>query len=371
MKHSQQNVALLHYWLLKMRGGEMVLEEFCRLFPEAKIFTHAFVPEQLSPTLRSRKVEESLIARLPLGRRHCQKFLPLMPTALKKWDFSDYDLLVSSESGPVKGIRKPAGCRHICYCHTPMRYLWDMYDEYYANAGILGKAAMRIFRDYLRAYDLRSAETVDTFVANSNFVKERIRRIYDRDAVVIHPPVDVEFFAAAPKKERSYFLYVGQLVCYKQPMTAIKAFAHFPEESMIVVGDGPQREELEKVATSNVKFRDWSNREQLRELYAGAKALIFPGIEDFGIIPVEAQSAGCPVIALNAGGALETVENRKTGLFFDSLPSLLEAIDEIRTLSFSADDFTRNTARFSSDRFRRDFSQLLQGEISTAGTVAR
>ena len=184
-----EKVALLHYWLTNMRGGENVLAEFCRLFPDADIFTHAWNPEKVREPFASHRITETFIGRLPLARRKCQMYLPLMPSALARLDLSGYDLILSSESGPIKGIRKPAGARHVCYCHTPMRYIWDMYEDYYQAAGFGGRIAMRLFRDFMRRYDLRSAESVDMFLANSRFVAERIKRIYGRDSTVVYPPV--------------------------------------------------------------------------------------------------------------------------------------------------------------------------------------
>ena len=219
----------------------MVLGELCKIFPEADVYTHAAIPDRLCSDITKHPITESLIAKLPFGRKQCQKYLPLMPLAIRQWDFSEYDLIVSSESGPVKGIRKPNHTKHICYCHTPMRYLWDMYDLYYQSAGVCGKLAMRVFKNYLREYDLRSADSVDEFIANSNFVAERIKRIYRREATVIYPPVNVEFFAQAPQQERKYYLFVGQMVCYKRPDLVVKAFAKLPKENLVMVGDGPLR----------------------------------------------------------------------------------------------------------------------------------
>ncbi len=359
VEHSKHKIALLHYWLLGMRGGEMVLEELCRMFPQADVFTHAARPEKLSADIASHCIRESMIARLPLGRTHCQRYLPLMPAALKRWDFSSYDLIISSESGPVKGIRKPAGCRHICYCHSPMRYVWDLYDEYYRSTGLGGRLAMRAFRGYLKNYDLKSSENVDQFIANSKFVAERIKRIYGRDSVVVYPPVEVEYFQQAPELERRHFLFVGQLVCYKQPEIAVRVFAGIPHEKLIVVGEGPQLEQLRRTATPNIEFQPRVSREKLRELYASAKALIFPGIEDFGIVPVEAQAAGCPVIALRAGGALETVAEEETGIFFDGPERLAAAVERVKSMNFPRAKFQENTARFTASCFQFELMKII------------
>lgn len=343
--------ALLHYWLTNMRGGEKVLLALNEMYPEADIFTHA-----ISKGMRKHfpgKVTESFIASLPLGRKLTQGYLPLMPTANRMFDLEGYDLIVSSESGPIKGIRKPVGARHVCYCHTPMRYVWDMYKEYYEMAGLGGKLGMRLFTPYMRKEDLKSADSVDTFVANSAFVADRIRRIYSRDAVVVHPPVDVGFFDGDYEKG-DYYLLAGQLIGYKRPDLAIAACVKMGRK-IVVIGNGNQRAALEKLYAANplVKFLGRVSDEELKATYGGAKALIFPGLEDFGIVPVEAQAAGTPVIAYGLGGALETVVDGKTGVFFpeQTVGSLCAAIETFESRSWSVEDCKANAARFSKSAF--------------------
>lgn len=354
--------ALLHYWLTGMRGGEMVLAELCKLFPDADIYTHAAIPDKLIPAVTSHPITETLIAKLPFGRKHCQLFLPLMPYALKRLNFSEYDLIISSESGPIKGIIKPEHARHICYCHTPMRYLWDMYDLYYQSTGACGKLAMAAFKNYLRSYDLRSADSVDDFIANSKFVAERINRIYHREAAVIYPPVDVDFFSQASLRERTHYLFVGQLVCYKRPDLVVKTFARLPQEKLIVVGNGPLKKSLQKNATANVSFLPCNDREKIRDLYASSKALIFPGIEDFGIVPVEAQAAGCPVIAMNAGGTKETVLNGETGILMNeqTVTALLHAIEDAGHICWDSRKIKKHANRFSTTIFCRKINAFIQ-----------
>ena len=349
--------ALLHYWLTNMRGGEKVLAALGEMFPDADIFTHAFIPSRVS-CLKSHRVRESFISSLPFGRKHPQAYLPLMPLATRALELEGYDLIISSESGPVKGIRKPAGARHVCYCHTPMRYLWDMHDDYYRDAGIGGKFAMKLFTSHLRKEDLRSAESVDQFVANSHFVAERIKRIYGRDSVVVHPPVDVDFFSspfeqpnnlssvASAKEDRTieqspYYLFVGANVKYKRLDLAEAACAKMGRR--LVVAQGVSDEEL-------------------RVLYAGAKALLFPGLEDFGIVPVEAQAAGTPVIAFGKGGALETVNDGETGLFFrdQSVDSLCGAIEEFEGSTWNGELCRANAQRFAPSAFKAGMREVLR-----------
>ena len=354
--------ALLHYWLTTLRGGENVLAELCRIFPDADIFTHAWNRERVGVPFDRHRVTETFIAGLPGARKNCQKYLPLMPAALRRLDLAGYDLLVSSESGPAKGIRKPAGAFHVCYCHTPMRYLWDMYEDYYAQASLPAKLAMRFWKNPLRRYDLRSAESVDLFLANSAFVAERIRRIYGRESEVVHPPVETEFFrAAAGEDKEDFLLFVGQLVFYKRPDLVV-ALANRTGRKVVLAGEGPMEAALRRAAGPTVRFTGRVSREELRSLYTRARALIFPGVEDFGIVPLEAQAAGTPVIALGIGGALETVTSGSTGVFFPKAEAeaLIGAVEEFETMHFDTAVLRMAAERFSPERFRERFSAVLK-----------
>ena len=352
--------ALLHYWLTNVRGGEKVLAALGEMFPGADIFTHAYRPDRMGGLLAGHRVTESFIARLPLGRRHPQAYLPLLPAASRSLKLDGCDLIVSSESGPIKGIRKPDGARHVCYCHTPMRYLWDMHDDYYRTAGVAGKLAMKLFTGYLRREDLKSAEAVDLFVANSAFVAERIRRIYGREARVVHPPVDVEFYGQERTDRKEGYLLAGQLVPYKRPELAVAACMRM-NRPLVVAGDGALRERLARMAAGHpaVRFLGRVSDEELRRCYAEARALLFPGVEDFGIVPVEAQAAGTPVIALGAGGALETVADGTTGLFFKdaTLDALCGAIEEFEARAWRAEACRANAARFAKARFMAEMRE--------------
>ena len=291
------------------------------------------------------RVRETFIARLPLGRRKPQAYLPFMPLATRRIALDGYDLIVSSESGPIKGIRKPKGARHVCYCHTPMRYLWDLHDEYYRDAGPLGKLAMRLFTPYLRREDLKSAESVDTFVANSAFVADRIKRIYGRDSTVVYPPVDVEFFGECDRIPGDYYLFAGAPVKYKRLDLARAACARLGRR-LVVAGGG--------------EF----TREDMRAAYAGARALLFPGMEDFGIVPVEAQAAGTPVIAYGVGGARETVVSGETGFFFaeQTVDSLCAAIEEFENRTWAPELCRAQAARFAPAVFNRSMNTVLYGQ---------
>lgn len=344
--------ALIHYWLVNERGGEKVLAKLAEMFPDADLFTHVYDPSAVPEVIRRLNIRTTFIQKLPFAKILYKNYLSLMPWALRRLDLSGYDLIISSESGPAKGIRKPEGATHICYCHTPMRYLWDMENAYAKNASLLQKAGLKLFGPALRKWDLWSAKQVDHFIANSQFVAERIKRIYNREATVIYPPVDTERFVAIKRDPQDFYLFFGQLTAYKRADLAVQAFNRLGKR-LVVAGTGECFQGLEKMARPNIEFLGRVSDEQRDKLYAQAKALIFPGIEDFGIIPVEAQAAGCPVIAFGQGGALETVTEKETGLFFEeqTVDSLCDAIQRFEKLEFNGSACRLNVARFSAKHF--------------------
>ena len=354
--------ALIHYWLVNDRGGEKVLGQLTEIFPEADVFAHVYEPSAMPDTIRSRNVRTTWIQKLPFANKNYQSYLPLMPRALRSLNLDEFDLIISSESGPAKGIRKPEGAVHICYCHTPMRYLWDMADEYYRQASPLKKLGMKLLLPWLRRQDLWSAGQVDHFIANSRFVAERIKRIYDRDSVVIHPPVNTDHFCSVRRNPADFYLFFGQLTAYKRADLAVLAFNRLGKR-LVIAGTGEERSALEKLAGPNIEFLGRISDGKRDELYSSARALVFPGVEDFGIVPVEAQAAGCPVIALRAGGALETVIEGRTGVFFDRADTdeLCDAVERLELAEFSEESCRENSRRFSEDRFRREIRGFVDG----------
>jgi glycosyltransferase involved in cell wall biosynthesis len=295
--------AIIHYWLLNMRGGEKVLEAFCRLLPDADIFTLFYDPESVSPAIRAHRITPSFLQPL---RRHHRSLLPLMPMALENFDLRGYDLVVSSESGPAKGVIIPSGARHVCYCHTPMRYLWDLYPAYRNEwtRSRVKRALMTPMAHYLRLWDYASAARVDEFIANSENVRRRIEKTYRRDARVIFPPVAVETFYSKPAED--YDLIVSELVAYKRIDTAVRVYSQSGRK-LKIAGNGPEFGALKRIAAKNIEFCGRVDDHDLRELYARCRAFLMPGEEDFGMTAVEALASGKPVIALGRGGALETV----------------------------------------------------------------
>lgn len=322
-------VAIVHYWLVGMRGGEKVLEQLLVLYPDAVILTHVYDPDSVSPLIRKAEVRETFIGRLPGAKTHYQKYLPLMPRALEELDMQEFDLIVSSESGPAKGIIPRPDAVHLCYCHSPMRYIWDHYHVYRAGAGRLTRALMPFLAHKLRIWDVTSAARVDVFVANSSFIAQRIRKFYRREAEVVAPPVAVEEFAIS-ETVGDHYLLAGELVSYKRPDLAIAAF-NASGRKLTVVGDGPMRKALEAMAGLNITFRGRVPFAELKREFATCQALIFPGEEDFGIVPVEVMASGRPVVALGRGGALDSVVPGKTGVFFEepSVAALNGAVDAL------------------------------------------
>ncbi|MFA7230797.1 MAG: glycosyltransferase [Victivallaceae bacterium] len=355
-------VALLHYWLTNIRGGEKVFLELCEMFPDADIFTHVISSEIKGTYFPARKVYTSFINNLAYAEKLYKNYMPLMFMATRTFDLTGYDLIISSESGPVKGIKKPEA-RHVCYCHTPMRYLWDMFDDYYKAAPLYKKWAMKLLKNYLRQQDLLSAESVDAFIVNSEFVKERVKRIYNRDAKVIYPPVEVEFFQQRTNDfQNDCYLLAGELVQYKRPDIAIKAF-NANGKKLVVAGAGEELNALKLIARSNITFTGRISDEKMRELYSNAIALIFPGIEDFGIVPLEAQATGTPVIAYGCGGALETIIDNKTGLFFpeqtsESLNMAINKFENTKT-TFDSEKIKLHTQSFAKSRFAAEIKKYL------------
>ena len=352
-------MAIIHYWLIGMRGGEKVLEALCRMFPQAEIFTHVFDPARTSSLIKTHKIHTTSIARLPFATRLYQKYLPLMPKALEALDLTGFDLVISSEAGPAKGVIAPPDALHLCYCHSPMRYIWDQYHVYNRSAGILTRAVMPHLAHKLRIWDVTSAARVDGFIANSRHVEKRINSYWRREAQVVHPPVAVKDFAPVPSADErgSFYLWAGELAPYKRPDIAIEAFNRLGLPLVVIGGPAKTERLLARSARKNIRFLGHLPFDKLQRYLATCKALIFPGEEDFGILPVEAMASGRPVIAYGRGGVLDTVIDRRTGLLF---PDQTAASLEAAVSRFEAEglehlppqDLVKHAARFDESHFR-------------------
>lgn len=360
---AKPRVAIIHYWLVGMRGGERVLERLIHLYPDADIFTHVYDPGAMSATIRARPVRTTFIQRLPGSRKHYQKYLPLMPMALEELDLRGYDLILSSESGPAKGVITPPDSLHVCYCHSPMRYLWDHYQDYRASAGRLTRAAMPWLFHGLRQWDFASAARVDRFVANSNFIKSRIEKAYRREAVVVHPPVATHLFKPTNDVEERY-LWVGQMTAYKRADLAMEAFNKLGLP-LLMVGDGEMAADIRRRAGPNITIVPRLNFDQLRQAYARCRALIFTAEEDFGIVPVEAMASGRPVLAYDGGGVRDTVTAQESGMLFEtqSSESLIEGVRRLEAWlpSFDPAVAVRNASRFAPERFDEGLLNVIRG----------
>jgi glycosyltransferase involved in cell wall biosynthesis len=354
-------VALVHYWLLRMRGGEKVLEAICRLFPEADIFTLFYDPEAVSPVIRSHTVKASFLNPF---RRVYRSLLPLMPLALEDFDLRSYDLVISSESGPAKGVLTSSSSRHFCYCHTPMRYLWELYPAYRREFGesALKRLALAPIASYMRLWDYASASRVDGFMANSQNVGRRVMRTYRRRSKVVYPPVAVGAFRYKPPED--YFLIVSEMVPYKKLEYAIRMFARSARK-LKIVGHGTEYKSLKKLAGPNVEFCGHTTDAELADLYSRCRALVVPGEEDFGITMVEALASGKPVIAFARGGAMEIVENG-LGLLYaaQTEESLGEALRSFDRIEAQIDPWTliRCAHKYSEAAFEKRFLTAL-GEM--------
>lgn len=357
-------VAIVHYWLIGMRGGERVVEALLDLYPDADLFTHVYDPAAVSAKIRSRVVRATFINRLPQAKKRYQSYLPLMPLALESLDLSGYDLVLSSESGPAKGVIVPPGARHLCYCHTPMRYVWDFYHRYRRQAGPLTRLLMGPLCHYLRLWDVTSAARVDAFAANSANVARRIARFYGRSSVVIPPPITVaDFDATRPRNNR--YLVVGELVAYKEPEKAVAACIALGRP-LTVIGGGALLDRLRSMAKGhNVEVLGRQDTAVVREHLSRCRALLFPGEEDFGLVPVEAMASGAPVIASARGGALETVVDGVTGVLYpgDTVEALTDAIRRFEAgPAMEPAALADRAAQFDIAVFRQAFAAFAAGE---------
>ncbi len=367
-------VALVHDWTIHMRGGEKVLEALAGIFPQAVIFTLFSDRSRLSRELAARDIRTSFLQRVPGIRRFYRWLLPIFPWVISRFNLRGFNLVISSSHCVAKGVRVPPGARHICYCHAPMRYAWGFEEDYFGSWPRPARAIVSRCLGALRRWDLASNRRVDLFLCNSENVRERIARFYGREAQVIYPPCDT---APVEGREREspllshdsktrgltpFFLVVSHLVPYKRIDLAVDAFTQLGWP-LRVVGSGPLAARLKARAGGSVEFLGWVDDERLRDLYAKARALVFPGEEDFGMVPVEAQAQGCPVVAYGRGGALESVEpydpgtGRGSGVhFFEQTPNALAgAVREAASISWDRESIRRRVRRFSREAFRQAF----------------
>lgn len=372
---SRLRVAIVHPWFITRGGGERVVDAFATLFPQADIISPVARRALMSPITRDRTLKTSYLARLPLVDKYHRYTLVLQPLAIEQFDMSEYDLVLTSDSGPAKGVLASPKAVHVCYCHSPMRYIWDMYHQYKSSMNPLVRAIFGVTSHYIRMWDYEAAARVDHFVTNSHFVSTRVRRFYRRESTVIYPPVNVQAASLAEIQE-DHYLSVGRLVPYKRVDLAIEACNRLGRP-LRVIGDGPEYKHLKRIAGTSVTFLGEVNDQEVRENLARCRALLFPGEEDFGIVPVEANACGRPVIAYGVGGVLESLRSMPqgegdgispTGVLFQeqSADSLVNAIlrFESRVEEFVPREIRNHAMQFDISVFLDRFTQFLLEVIS-------
>ena len=379
-------IAIVHDWLTGMRGGERCLEVICKLYPSADLFTLLHIPGSVSSVIESHPIHTSFIQNLPFAESKYRYYLPLMPFAIERFNLNEYDLILSSSHCVAKSVKSGRKTLHICYCHTPMRYIWDQFDQYFCrvNSGLIPWAVMKILRPWFQWWDAKTSCRVDSFIANSRHVQNRIRKYYHKEATVIHPPVDTKRFKKSGKNKSNYFLIVSAFAPYKRVDLAVEAFNKLGYP-FVIVGEGQDAESLKKLANSNIRFEGWLDDSSVGVHYDRCRAFVFCGEEDFGISLLEAQAMGRPVIALGQGGALETIiPDRKTwkpdtgipedktvnptGVFFYKQTSddLISAIQHFESIEYQFDEakIQEHAARFDialyTDRIKKFIEERLE-----------
>lgn len=357
-------ICLVHDWLLTFSGAEKVLQQIYELYPGP---IHTLFCDPLFSHFGKKEVITSFLQKCPKIFSNHTLYSPLFPLAIEQFDLTQYDLIISSSHCVAKGVIISPEQTHICYCHSPMRYIWDLYPTYLKESWGIKKLLIRYFFHKWRLWDVTSSNRVDHFIANSNFVAKRIEKAYRRKAKVIYPPVDTSSFSFYPKKE-DYYVAASRLVPYKGIRQIVLAFSKLKDKRLVVIGDGPEMSDIKNIAGKNVEILGAVGTEKLIDTLQRAKAFIFNAIEDFGILPVEAQSTGTSVIALNKGGAKETVVDGKTGLFFqESNPqSIVEAIARFEKMEFDPHIISEHAKTFSTENFQKSFSQFVKEKMEQA-----
>lgn len=371
--------AIVHDWLVTNAGAERVLEQMLAVYPDADLFSLVdFIPQEERQFLGGRKVGVSFLQRLPGARRHYRRYLPFMPLAVEQFDLAGYDLVISSSHAVAKGVLTGPDQLHVCMCYTPMRYAWDLQHQYLREAGLtrgVRSALVRYLLHRIRAWDLRTANGVDAFVAISHFISRRIQKIYRRESIVIYPPVDVEAFTEGSAKE-DYYVTASRMVPYKRMDLIVEAFAAMPQRTLVVIGDGPEAAKIRAKAGPNVQLLGRQPLPVLRDHLQRAKAFVFAAEEDFGIAPLEAQACGTPVLAYDKGGVRETIQGldhpAPTGVFFDqqTVAALVGAVDRFENegARITPSACRANAVRFEPARFRRELRDFVAGEWQRFGS---
>jgi glycosyltransferase involved in cell wall biosynthesis len=361
--------ALVHDWFYTSGGAEKVVHSIGNIWNDLEYYALIDFLNQKDRDfiLKGKKSNTSFIQNFPTARKNHRKFLQFFPKAIESFDLNEFELVISSSSSIAKGVLTNQNQLHICYCHSPMRYAWNLYHEYLEDKnlvrGLKGWYAKSVLYK-LRTWDLISTNRVDHFVANSNYIAQRIKKIYNREATVIYPPVDIDAFKLEEIKE-DYYVAASRLVSYKKISLIVEAFNQMPNKKLQVIGEGPEMSEIRRIACSNIEVLGKRSQPNMIKILQKAKALVFAADEDFGILPVEAQSCGTPVIAFNRGGLKETVIPNITGVFFQKQETadIIEAVSRFEALKFDSKVIRENAERFSKERFEREFKEFVEKKI--------
>lgn len=358
-------IAIVHDWLVTDAGAEKVLKAILEVYPSADIFSIVdFLSEKDRKTvLNGKKATTSFIQNLPLAKTKFRNYLPFFPKAIESFDLSEYDLIISSSWAFAKGVKTRKDQLHICYCYTPIRYAWDLYEEYTQNLPFLKKIIVKATLKYIRYWDIKTLDSVDYFIADSNFVAKRIETTYNKDANVIYPPVDTKRFQLYKKKE-AFYLTASRLVPYKKIKLIVEAFNLMPEKHLVVIGDGEDYKAIKEIAKENITLLGYVEKESMIEYMQKAKAFVYAAIEDFGIVPIEAMSCGTPVIALEKGATVETVCEH-CGVHFkeQEKAEIVKAVEKFETLEFDYEQISKYSEQYGVDRFKNELQEFIDSKI--------
>lgn len=366
---SKRRIAIVHDWLPVYGGAERVLEQMLMVYPDADLFSLIdALDEENRKFLKGKPVKTSFVQKLPGGKKYYRHCFPLMPLAIEQFDFSGYDMVITSSYAFAKGIITGPRQLHLCYCHSPIRYAWDLQTQYLKESKLdrgIKSWLVRWLLHSIRLWDNRTSAGVDAFMANSRFIARRIEKVYRRDAAVVYPPVSVERFETREKKE-DYYVTASRMVPYKRIDLIVEAFNGMPDRKLVVIGDGPELPRIKRMAGPNVQVLGWQPNEVMKDHLQRARGFMFGGEEDFGIILLEAQACGTPIIAYGRGGALETVVENETGLFFDEQTpeAIQQAVAEFEMRDWDAPKCRKNAERFSAQSFRENFQDFVETEWS-------
>jgi len=359
-------IAIIHDWLVTNAGAEKVLKAILELYPDADIFSLVdFLSyKDRQEVINGKYAKTSFIQMLPFAKKHFRNYLPLFPRAIESFDLHEYDLIISSSWAVAKGVKTHKHQIHISYCYTPIRYVWDLYDEYTSGLKQPKKILVQLTLKYIRKWDIDTVDRVDKFIADSKFVKERIKRTYNKDATVIYPPIDIEKFTLYDKKN-DFYLTVSRLVPYKKTKLIVEAFNTMPDKTLVVIGKGEEYKEIKRIAKKNIQLLGYQDDKSLKKYMQKASAFVYAAIEDFGIVPIEAMATGTPVIALNDGGTAETVIDKVNGVHFQNqtVEDICDAIKRFETLKFDYKEISTLAQNYSEERFKQELIEYIHANI--------